>query len=73
MGKVKDYRDGFKEWLSDYPDLVTGVYIDGQGRKWFCVRRDNSMDCSGSDSSYTSAFLSTFNGWGWKLTKDQTY
>lgn len=57
----------------EYPDLVTGVYIDAQGRKWFCVRRDASMDCSGSDSCYTSAYLDTFKHWGWKLTKDQTY
>jgi hypothetical protein len=57
----------------EHPDLVTGVYIDAQSRKWFCVRRPSAMNCSSSDYCYTSAYLDTFKRWGWKLTKDQTY
>jgi hypothetical protein len=56
-----------------HSNLVTGVYVDGGGRKWFCVRREASMDCSSSGSCYTSAYFDTFKVWGWKLAKDQTY
>lgn len=56
-----------------HPELVTGVYMDAQGRKWFCMRRPSAMNCSTSGGFFTSAYVDTFKMWGWKLTKDQTY
>jgi len=56
-----------------YPELITGVYIDTAGRRWFCIRRLDAMNCISKGSMYTSAYLSTFKSWGWKLAEDQTY
>jgi hypothetical protein len=58
---------------NEHPELTTGVYIDTQGRKWFCIRRDDDMSCSSSGSLHTLTYVKEFKAWGWKLTKDQTY
>ena len=56
-----------------HPELTTGVYIDAGGRKWFCIRRPESMSCSSSGSLYTAAYLHTFKAWGWKMAEVQSY
>jgi hypothetical protein len=57
----------------EFLDLVTGVYIDGQGRKWFCLRFPWRMDCSCSGRLFISSSLEKFRKRAWKLTKDQAY
>ena len=59
----------------DYPELITGVYMDAHDRKWFCLRDHwiASMGCSSSGQLFVRANLKTFKMWGWKLTEDQTY
>jgi hypothetical protein len=49
-----------------YEHLTTDDYRDPSGRKWFCVRMEDSMDCQCEDGSWTSAYCDTFVRWGWK-------